>query len=40
MVSSNEICSMDAVSLAKNIRDKTLSPVEVVEAVLDRMDQA
>ena len=30
---------MDAVSLAKNIRNKTLSPVEVVEAVLDRMDQ-
>ena len=39
MVSSNEICSMDAVSLARNIRDKTLSPVEVVEAVLARMDR-
>ena len=39
MMSSNEICSMDAVSLARNIRDKTLSPVEVVEAVLARMDR-
>src|SRR5438132_621336 len=35
----NEICRMDAVTLAGHIRAKRLSPVEVVNAVLDRMDK-
>jgi aspartyl-tRNA(Asn)/glutamyl-tRNA(Gln) amidotransferase subunit A len=35
----NEICRMDAVTLASHIRAKQLSPVEVVEAVLARMDK-
>src|SRR2546428_13189773 len=37
--SGNEICRMDAVTLAGHIRAKRLSPVEVVDAVLDRMDK-
>jgi aspartyl-tRNA(Asn)/glutamyl-tRNA(Gln) amidotransferase subunit A len=36
---NNEICRMDAVTLAGNIRSKRLSPVEVIDAVLDRMDR-
>jgi aspartyl-tRNA(Asn)/glutamyl-tRNA(Gln) amidotransferase subunit A len=32
-----EICRMDAVTLADRVRARQLSPVEVVEAVLDRM---
>jgi len=35
----NEICRMDAVTLAGHIRAKRLSPVEVINAVLDRMDK-
>jgi len=38
-VSSNEICRMDAVALAENIRTKQLSPTEVTEAVLARMEK-
>ena len=38
-VSTNEICRMDAVTLAGHIRAKRLSPVEVIDAVLDRMDK-
>lgn len=38
-MSANEICRMDAVSLARRIRSKELSPTEVVEAVLARMDR-
>ena len=34
-----EICGMDAVTLAGHIRAKRLSPVEVIDAVLDRMDK-
>jgi aspartyl-tRNA(Asn)/glutamyl-tRNA(Gln) amidotransferase subunit A len=34
----NEICRMDAVTLAGHIRAKRLSPVEVIDAVLARMD--
>jgi aspartyl-tRNA(Asn)/glutamyl-tRNA(Gln) amidotransferase subunit A len=37
--SDNEICRMDAVALASHIRAKRLSPVEVINAVLDRMDK-
>ena len=39
MATSNDICRMDALTLASNIRAKELSPVEVVEAVLARMDK-
>lgn len=35
----NEICRMDAVTLARAIRTKQLSPVEVTDAVLARMDK-
>jgi aspartyl-tRNA(Asn)/glutamyl-tRNA(Gln) amidotransferase subunit A len=37
--SDNEICRMDAVTLARQIRAKQLSPVEVTEAALARMDK-
>ena len=37
--SGNEICRMDAVSLARAIRSKQLSPIEVIDAVLVRMDK-
>lgn len=37
MALADEICRIDAFSLAAAIRAKQLSPVEVVEAVLDRM---
>jgi aspartyl-tRNA(Asn)/glutamyl-tRNA(Gln) amidotransferase subunit A len=37
--SNNEICRSDAVSLAGHIRAKRLSPVEVIDAVLERMDK-
>jgi aspartyl-tRNA(Asn)/glutamyl-tRNA(Gln) amidotransferase subunit A len=37
MANANEICRMDAVELTKQIRAKKLSPVEVVDAVLDRI---
>ena len=36
---ANEICRMDAVTLADKIRTKQLSPTEVTEAVLARMDK-
>jgi aspartyl-tRNA(Asn)/glutamyl-tRNA(Gln) amidotransferase subunit A len=39
MTTDNEICRMDAVTLAAHIRDKRLSPVEVIEAVLARMER-
>jgi aspartyl-tRNA(Asn)/glutamyl-tRNA(Gln) amidotransferase subunit A len=39
MSGENEICRMDAVTLALEIRDKRLSPVDVVDAVLDRMER-
>ena len=38
MGGANEICRMDAVKLAKSIRAKELSPTEVIEAVLTRME--
>jgi aspartyl-tRNA(Asn)/glutamyl-tRNA(Gln) amidotransferase subunit A len=37
--SKNEICRMDAVTVAGHIRAKRLSPVEVIDAMLDRMDK-
>ena len=36
---ANEICRMDAVHLAEAIRSRAVSPVEVIDAVLDRMDR-
>jgi aspartyl-tRNA(Asn)/glutamyl-tRNA(Gln) amidotransferase subunit A len=36
---ANEVCRMDAVRLAEEIRARRLSPVEVVDATLDRMDR-
>ena len=36
---SNEICQMSAVELVAQIRAKQLSPVEVIDAVLTRMDR-
>jgi len=38
VTNANEICRMDATSLSAAIRDKALSPVEVVDATLERMD--
>jgi len=38
MPSNNEICRMEAVELAGRIRTKELSPVKVVDAVLERME--
>jgi aspartyl-tRNA(Asn)/glutamyl-tRNA(Gln) amidotransferase subunit A len=35
----NAICRMDAVTLAGHVSAKRLSPVEVIDAVLDRMDK-
>jgi aspartyl-tRNA(Asn)/glutamyl-tRNA(Gln) amidotransferase subunit A len=39
MVGHKDICRLDAVTLAKQIRKKELSPVEVVDACLERMDK-
>lgn len=39
MSTANDICRMDAVTLAKHIRAKKLSPVEVIDAVLARMEK-
>ena len=38
-VAANEICRMDAVTLADKIRNKELSPTEVTEAVLARIEK-
>jgi Asp-tRNA(Asn)/Glu-tRNA(Gln) amidotransferase A subunit family amidase len=39
MTDANEICRMDTVTLAGRIKAKELSPVEVVEAVLGRLER-
>src|SRR5262245_20124295 len=39
MASQNELCRMDALALAQQIRTKKVSPTEVINAVLDRMDK-
>ena len=39
MATGNDICRMDAVTLAGKIRSKELSPVEVVDAELARMEK-
>jgi aspartyl-tRNA(Asn)/glutamyl-tRNA(Gln) amidotransferase subunit A len=39
MANGNEICRMDAVTLTSLVKSKRLSPVEVVDAVLARMER-
>jgi aspartyl-tRNA(Asn)/glutamyl-tRNA(Gln) amidotransferase subunit A len=39
MATSSEICRMDTADLARRIAAKELSPVEVLDAVLDRLDR-
>jgi Asp-tRNA(Asn)/Glu-tRNA(Gln) amidotransferase A subunit family amidase len=39
MATQNEICRMDAVTLAGLVRSKRLSPVEVVDAALARIER-
>src|SRR5262245_1983522 len=39
MASQNELCRMDALALAQQIRTKKVSPTEVISAVVDRMDK-
>src|SRR5512132_331382 len=39
MTEANEICRMDTVTLAGRVKAKELSPVEVVEAVLGRLER-
>ena len=39
MISPEDICRMDAVSLARRIRQRALSPTEITEAVLTRMER-
>ena len=35
---SQEVCWMSAAELARKIREKKVSPVEVVESILDRIE--
>jgi aspartyl-tRNA(Asn)/glutamyl-tRNA(Gln) amidotransferase subunit A len=39
MTTEREICETDAVALASRIRERELSPVEVVDAVLNRLER-
>jgi aspartyl-tRNA(Asn)/glutamyl-tRNA(Gln) amidotransferase subunit A len=39
VIGATDICQMDAVSLADRVQRRELSPVEVVDAVLQRMEQ-
>jgi aspartyl-tRNA(Asn)/glutamyl-tRNA(Gln) amidotransferase subunit A len=39
MSGKNEICRMDAVALAARLRTREISPVEVIDAVLERMER-
>jgi aspartyl-tRNA(Asn)/glutamyl-tRNA(Gln) amidotransferase subunit A len=39
MAGNSEICQLDMVSLARRIAARELSPVEVLDAVLDRLDR-
>jgi aspartyl-tRNA(Asn)/glutamyl-tRNA(Gln) amidotransferase subunit A len=38
MPSDTQICTMDAVSLARAIRERVLSPTEIVDAYIERID--
>jgi aspartyl-tRNA(Asn)/glutamyl-tRNA(Gln) amidotransferase subunit A len=39
MAASNQICQLDTITLARAVAAKELSPVEAVEAVLERLDR-
>jgi aspartyl-tRNA(Asn)/glutamyl-tRNA(Gln) amidotransferase subunit A len=39
MAATNQICQLDTITLARAVAAKELSPVEVVEAVLERLDR-
>jgi len=39
MAASNQICQMDTITLARAVAAKELSPVEAVEAVLERLER-
>ncbi|HEX2441185.1 MAG TPA: amidase family protein [Methylomirabilota bacterium] len=39
MATAGEICRMDAVTVAARVRARRLSPVEVIDAVLDRLER-
>ncbi|MDP9350520.1 MAG: hypothetical protein M3P51_03110 [Chloroflexota bacterium] len=39
MPTNNELCRMEATELAGRVRAKEVSPVEVVDAVLERMER-
>ena len=39
MPSNDDVCRMEAFELAGRVRAKELSPVEVVDAILDRMEK-
>jgi aspartyl-tRNA(Asn)/glutamyl-tRNA(Gln) amidotransferase subunit A len=39
MAASNQVCQMDTITLARAVAAKELSPVEAVEAVLERLDR-
>ncbi len=39
MATTSEICELDAVTLADDVRSKRLSPVEVIDAVMGRMEK-
>ena len=38
MAASDQICQLDTITLARAVAAKELSPVEAVEAVLERLD--
>jgi aspartyl-tRNA(Asn)/glutamyl-tRNA(Gln) amidotransferase subunit A len=39
MAATNQICQLDTITLARAVAAKELSPVEAVEAVLERLDR-
>jgi aspartyl-tRNA(Asn)/glutamyl-tRNA(Gln) amidotransferase subunit A len=39
MAATNQICRLDTITLARAVAAKELSPVEAVEAVLERLDR-
>ncbi|MDE0253481.1 MAG: amidase family protein, partial [Rhodospirillaceae bacterium] len=38
MTSGNDICRMTALEIAQNVRDKSISPTEIAEASIARME--
>ena len=38
MTSGNDVCRMTALEIASNVRDKSISPTEVAEASIARME--